>query len=239
MKKQVTIYTDGACSGNPGPGGWGCVLMYNQHKKESSGGAEDTTNNRMEITAALEALKLLKERGLVDSRNGMGSYVTKPEAGNLADVIYRMAVLDKISYAEIYDVRKILEIAACREAASSVRNDQLAEMNAYLEKLKDRSISVKERRELDYNFHAAIAEASGNRLLGIMVRTTRNVFIAMIEKGIFTEGGIEDAILRHDRIMQALINHDPAAAEKAMQEHLDQSYENVVNYMSQRAGQET
>ena len=169
----------------------------------------------------------------------MGSYVTKPEAGNLADVIYRMAVLDKISYADIYDVRKILEIAACREAASSVRNDQLAEMNAYLEKLKDRSISVKERRELDYNFHAAIAEASGNRLLGIMVRTTRNVFIAMIEKGIFTEGGIEDAILRHDRIMQALINHDSAAAEKAMQEHLDQSYENVVNYMSQRAGQET
>ena len=174
-------------------------------------------------TVIREALKLLKERGLVDSRNGMGSYVTKPEAGNLADVIYRMAVLDKISYAEIYDVR----------------NDQLAKMNAYLEKLKDRSISVKERRELDYNFHAAIAEASGNRLLGIMVRTTRNVFIAMIEKGIFTEGGIEDAILRHDRIMQALINHDPAAAEKAMQEHLDQSYENVVNYMSQRAGQET
>ena len=190
-------------------------------------------------TVIREALKLLKERGLVDSRNGMGSYVTKPEAGNLADVIYRMAVLDKISYADIYDVRKILEIAACREAASSVRNDQLAKMNAYLEKLKDRSISVKERRELDYNFHAAIAEASGNRLLGIMVRTTRNVFIAMIEKGIFTEGGIEDAILRHDRIMQALINHDPAAAEKAMQEHLDQSYENVVNYMSQRAGQET
>ena len=58
--KKVTIYTDGACSGNPGPGGWGCVLMYNQHRKESSGGAEDTTNNRMEITAALEALKLLK-----------------------------------------------------------------------------------------------------------------------------------------------------------------------------------
>ena len=66
MKKQVTIYTDGACSGNPGPGGWGCVLMYNQHKKESSGSAEDTTNNRMEITAALEALKLLKEPCQVD-----------------------------------------------------------------------------------------------------------------------------------------------------------------------------
>ena len=66
MKKQVTIYTDGACSGNPGPGGWGCVLMYKEHRKESSGGAEDTTNNRMEITAALEALKLLKEPCQVD-----------------------------------------------------------------------------------------------------------------------------------------------------------------------------
>ena len=66
MKKQVTIYTDGACSGNPGPGGWGCILMYGRHRKESSGGAQDTTNNRMEITAALEALKLLKEPCQVD-----------------------------------------------------------------------------------------------------------------------------------------------------------------------------
>ena len=66
MKKQVTIYTDGACSGNPGPGGWGCVLMYKEHRMESSGSAEDTTNNRMEITAALEALKLLKEPCQVD-----------------------------------------------------------------------------------------------------------------------------------------------------------------------------
>ena len=66
MKKQVTIYTDGACSGNPGPGGWGCILMYNQYRKESSGGALNTTNNRMEITAALEALKLLKEPCRVD-----------------------------------------------------------------------------------------------------------------------------------------------------------------------------
>lgn len=64
--KQVTIYTDGACSGNPGPGGWGCVLMYGQHKKEMSGGEPQTTNNRMEIQAALSALSILKEPCLVD-----------------------------------------------------------------------------------------------------------------------------------------------------------------------------
>ena len=48
--KQVTIYTDGACSGNPGPGGWGAILMYGAHKRELSGGEADTTNNRMELT---------------------------------------------------------------------------------------------------------------------------------------------------------------------------------------------
>lgn len=58
--EEVTIYTDGACSGNPGPGGWGAILMYNDNKKEISGGKKDTTNNVMELTAVIEALKLLK-----------------------------------------------------------------------------------------------------------------------------------------------------------------------------------
>ena len=61
MNKEVIIYTDGACSGNPGPGGWGAILMYKDIKKEISGGKADTTNNVMEITAVIEGLKLLKE----------------------------------------------------------------------------------------------------------------------------------------------------------------------------------
>ncbi len=59
--KQVEIYTDGACSGNPGAGGWGAVLIYGEHKIELSGFEKATTNNKMELTAALEALKKLKE----------------------------------------------------------------------------------------------------------------------------------------------------------------------------------
>ena len=58
---HVDIYTDGACSGNPGPGGWGAVLMFNEFRKEMSGFDPQTTNNRMELTAAIEALKALKE----------------------------------------------------------------------------------------------------------------------------------------------------------------------------------
>ncbi|MDR2590160.1 MAG: ribonuclease HI [Oscillospiraceae bacterium] len=59
--KKVTIYTDGACSGNPGPGGWGAILMYNKMRKELSGGEKSTTNNRMELASVIMALKALKE----------------------------------------------------------------------------------------------------------------------------------------------------------------------------------
>lgn len=64
--KTVTIYTDGACSGNPGPGGWGAILMYGAHRKELSGGEAQTTNNRMELTGAIAALEALKEPCIVE-----------------------------------------------------------------------------------------------------------------------------------------------------------------------------
>ena len=59
--KQVRAFTDGACSGNPGPGGWGAVLQFGDHEQELHGGAKDTTNNRMELTAAIETLRALSE----------------------------------------------------------------------------------------------------------------------------------------------------------------------------------
>jgi len=64
--KHVVIYTDGACSGNPGPGGWGVLLRYAHHEKKLSGAEPETTNNRMELTAAIRALELLRERCRVD-----------------------------------------------------------------------------------------------------------------------------------------------------------------------------
>lgn len=64
--KKVSIYTDGACSGNPGDGGWGAILIYGNHEKEVSGFEKDTTNNRMELVAAINALKMLKEPCEVD-----------------------------------------------------------------------------------------------------------------------------------------------------------------------------
>ncbi|MFK5978558.1 MAG: ribonuclease HI [Rhizobiaceae bacterium] len=64
--ERVKIWTDGACSGNPGPGGWGALLRFGDHEKELSGGAEETTNNRMELQAAIESLIALKKQCHVD-----------------------------------------------------------------------------------------------------------------------------------------------------------------------------
>lgn len=64
--KTVTLYTDGACSGNPGPGGWGAILSYNGVRKELSGGEKSTTNNRMELTAVIRGLQALKEPCIVE-----------------------------------------------------------------------------------------------------------------------------------------------------------------------------
>jgi len=64
--KTVTLYTDGACSGNPGPGGWGAILEFKGTEKELSGGESSTTNNRMELTAVIQGLKALKESCIVE-----------------------------------------------------------------------------------------------------------------------------------------------------------------------------
>ncbi len=83
MKKTpVIIYTDGGCSGNPGPGGWGALLIYGEHRKELQGGEALTTNNRMELTAAIEALKALTRPSHVELhtdsqyvRNGITQWI--------------------------------------------------------------------------------------------------------------------------------------------------------------------
>jgi ribonuclease HI len=79
---RVTIHTDGACSGNPGPGGWGAILEFGEHKKELKGGEKLTTNNRMELMGAISALEALKKPCTVDLytdsqylRNGIMSWI--------------------------------------------------------------------------------------------------------------------------------------------------------------------
>ena len=84
VNKKILIYTDGACSGNPGPGGWGAILIHGENRKEIKGGEEQTTNNRMELIAAIRALEALKRRSKIELhtdsnylRDGITKWINK------------------------------------------------------------------------------------------------------------------------------------------------------------------
>ena len=113
MEEKVVIYTDGACSGNPGPGGWGAILMYKGRTKEISGGMKDTTNNIMEITAVLEALKCLKVKSDVQVYSDSAYVVNAFNQGWIYNWIKKgwktasgEAVKNQELWQELYDLTK-------------------------------------------------------------------------------------------------------------------------------------
>ena len=80
MDNRIYIYTDGACKGNPGPGGWGALLKYKEHKKEINGFSKDTTNNIMELTAVIESLLIIKQKSditIITDSNYVKDGITK------------------------------------------------------------------------------------------------------------------------------------------------------------------
>ena len=114
---KVTIYTDGACSGNPGPGGWGAILMYKDNKKEISGGKKDTTNNIMELTAVVEALKMLKHPCEVDLYSDSAYVVNGFDKGwiyawvkNDWKTADKKPVKNKEIWQELYELTKIHKV---------------------------------------------------------------------------------------------------------------------------------
>ncbi len=115
--KQIEIYTDGACSGNPGPGGWGAVLRYNGREKEISGGEAQTTNNRMELTAVIAALECLKEPCTVELYSD-SKYVIDALSKGWA-VSWRKKGLDKIRQKARAECRPL---GTAAEADGGARN---------------------------------------------------------------------------------------------------------------------
>lgn len=115
--EKIIIYTDGACSGNPGPGGWGAVLMYKGTKKEISGAKNNTTNNVMELTAALEGLKMLKFPCEVDLYSDSAYLVNGFSQGwiynwqkNNWQTSDKKPVKNKEIWQEIYNLTKIHKV---------------------------------------------------------------------------------------------------------------------------------
>lgn len=181
-------------------------------------------------TIVREALKILRARGLIASRTGSGAYVTSPDVEDLSHMLSRIIRMNDINYNDIYDVRCYVEAAAVRAAVEHADEAGLDGLDEILRKLRNYNLAVPQRRDLDFEFHKSIARLSGNALLALLVETMANVFKDVIKIGIFVEGGIDDAIVRHQRIMDAMRARDADLAEKMVYEHLEQSRRNYEVY---------
>jgi ribonuclease HI len=151
QEKEVEIYTDGACSGNPGPGGWGVVLLYGEHRRELSGGEAHTTNQRMELTAAIEGLKALKHpcrvRLYSDSaylvnafnqkwlerwvKNGWQTVKKTPvENKDLWEELYAMTKIHRVSWIKVQGHAGNKENEYCDKLAVKAMSEYLSRENS-------------------------------------------------------------------------------------------------------------
>lgn len=153
MNKSVIIYTDGACTGNPGPGGWGAVLMYGDKKKEISGGELATTNNRMELMAVIKALQQLQEKCSVELftdseyvRKGASMWIHKWKKNNWKRS-KTSTVLNKDLWVQIDQLNQKHQIKWKRVAAHS--GD---EWNEYVDRLAKSAIPGKKHRNNERKF---------------------------------------------------------------------------------------
>ncbi|MDE6880844.1 MAG: FCD domain-containing protein [Oscillospiraceae bacterium] len=185
-------------------------------------------------TIIREAMKLLRERDLIDSKVGSGAYITKPEAQYLSGAVARIVRTNYISYAEIYDVRSILEREAAQKAALYIQEPEFVQMESCLAKLKDYSLTPEARREYDFAFHLAIARASRNNLLVMLIEAMSTTIKDVIDFSSLVEGSIDDGIHRHGLILRALREHDPILAGHMMYDHIYHSKQKCLQYFEEQ-----
>ena len=207
--------------------------IINDHEHGERLPSEQQLAEKYQVSRTIirEALKLLKERGLIDSKAGSGSYVTRPEAQNIAEVVYRIIRMDQIDYASVFDVRIILEMESVSRAAQYATDEELQEMERLLELMKDPDITPVTRSGYDFSFHYLIAKASRNPLLALMTEAIGTICEEMIQKAFLLQHSLQDSIMRHSWIMEALKSGDPKAAKQAMLGHLEKSKSNYEKYI--------
>lgn len=185
-------------------------------------------------TIIRESLKLLKARGLVSSRVGGGAYITKPQPSDISEMLLRIIRMDNISDDEVFSMRIVLEVAAGRSAASRITDEELATMEELVNQMEVNMGNLPQRIDWDIAFHIAMGKYSGNRVLGVIQESLTEVLRYVIQRGIQANGGNEDGVLRHRRILDALRSHDPDRVEEEILDHLERSRQNVLSQMQSK-----
>ena len=194
--------------------------------------SEQELSSRFNVsrTVIREALKVLKERGLIDSRNGGGSYISKPNTDTVSSVLNRIITIDNISNDDLHDMRLILETAAIRLAAVNISSAEIKHLEFILEQMADETLPLEQRINYDADFHITIARSGGNILVGMFVEIMTILLKQYMLKGISGPPGIKKTGVQHRKILDAVKDRNPKSAETAVYEHLTASRKNVDKY---------
>ena len=194
--------------------------------------SEQELSSRFKVsrTVIREALKVLKERGLIYSRNGGGSYISRPNIGTVTNVLNRIIRMDNISNDDLHNMRLILETAAGRLATINSKPADLKHLEFILEQMTDTSLPLPQRISYDADFHVTIARSSGNVLIGIFVEVMTILLNEYMIKGVSGSAGMKRTGIEHRKILNAIKARDPKAAEKTIHDHLTASRKYVGQY---------
>lgn len=172
-----------------------------------------------------EALKVLKERGLVSVRVGDGSYVTIPKSETISRVVGRVTRFNGISDEKITEVRSILESSSAADAALYAAGEDIVELEQIVKQMEYYREDVENRVERDCAFHLAVARISHNELLVFMIESIMELLKGYIKERLERfSGGHEDGIIWHRKIIGAIKDHNSKLAKKYMRQHIEASF---------------
>ena len=181
-------------------------------------------------TVIREALKVLKERGLIQARNGEGSYISKPNTHTVSNAINRFVQMDNINNEDIHGIRIILEIAAVRLATIHAAQKDIEHLEYTIKQMAIQPLSAEKRIQIDSEFHKTLAHASGNKLLETFIEVMTSLLREYMIKGFPGPASIKHVIIYHKKIIEAIKRRNPEDAEEAMRNHLASARENVRLY---------
>lgn len=167
-----------------------------------------------------EAMKTLKERGLVDIKNGSGAFVAQPDSQALGSVVNRLVAVGTASEYEVYEIRLALEVQGCGMAADHATADNIAELRRLIHEMETCYHDSKKWSDCDFRFHEAIAYATGNSLYPEFLRPLIHMVYDISDKRPRSEKARLGGIEQHKAIVDAIASHSSRAARGAMADHL-------------------
>ena len=206
------------------------AIVRSKSKKEKLPSEQELSKQfNVSRTVTREALKVLKERGLITSKNGEGSYITKPKRNTITTALNRLIRMDNISDDELYHIRKILEKASVRLAAEHITAEEIAHLENTMQEMSQNPLPMERRLVFDSDFHITIAKSSRNKLLWIFVEVMIVLLQDYMVKGTDSSNP-QNTLKHHKRIINGLKKRDADKAEIAILAHLNDSWKHINTY---------